>query len=834
MRDPARQALRRHRAERLGQEHARVRRRLRRGAAPLPGDADAVRAPVPADAAAARRRLASPACRRRSRSSSARRAAARTRTVATVTEIAHYLRLLYAKVGDAALPEVRRAGRAELARRAVRARSRALRRRQAHALRAGRRARARARTSTSSRGASRAGRRDARASTARSSPIDPPPKLAKTKEHTIDLIVYYGKLADARSRRRSTARSRGAQARSASPRRADAKAAPEPSRSSRPRARARAAAPACRSSIRAGSRSTPSRASARRARARASRAGPTALDEDEPPTRRAATCDGSRLAPLSRARVRLAGETYRERHGALGGERARARADAGASTGNDALIAKAPHARAPAPARVRRARSASATSRSIAPRRRSRAARCSASASPRSSAAGSPARSTCSTSRPSACTRATRGASSANLRAARRHGLAPCSSSSTTPRRSAPPITSSTSGPAAAATAGTSSPRDPPAQVLADPRSPTARALAASRAASSAPKRPMADAWIELTGARAQQPAATSTFRVPVGRMCVVAGVSGSGKSTLVRHVFYPGAAAARSASSRPSRARTTRSRGTKVVERALAVDQSPIGRTPRSVPATFLGVWDEMRKLFAVARPRRRSRGYGPARFSFNTPPRAAAARRATGRASSSHEMSFLPDVVDALRGVRRQRASSRRRSTCATSGLSIGDVLRPHRRGGGAASSRTTRRSRARSRRCADLGVGYVQLGQGSQHALRRRGAAPQARRRAHRGRRATSRRVYVLDEPTTGLHLADVRAPRSACSIGSSSAATRCVVIEHHPDVIASADWVVELGPEAGEGGGRVVFEGEPRKLARARTATGKVMSSLALQI
>jgi excinuclease ABC subunit A len=258
-------------------------------------------------------------------------------------------------------------------------------------------------------------------------------------------------------------------------------------------------------------------------------------------------------------------------------------------------------------------------------------------------------------------------------------------------------------------------------------------------------------------------------------------------------------------------------------VQRALAVDQSPIGRTPRSVPATFLGVWDEVRKLFASL-PDAKTRGYSAARFSFNTASGGGRCHACDGQGTIVAEMPFLPDVIapcDACGGSRFEPSTLEIRYA----GLSVGDVL--HLPAEDAAQLFAHHRRIARPlETLADLGVGYVQIGQGSNtlsggEAQRLKLAAELTAGSAHEPT------VYVLDEPTTGLHLTDVRRLLGVMERLVARGDT-LVIIEHHPDVIASADWVVELGPEAGEKGGRIVFEGEPRKLARARTATGKALS------
>jgi excinuclease ABC subunit A len=300
--------------------------------------------------------------------------------------------------------------------------------------------------------------------------------------------------------------------------------------------------------------------------------------------------------------------------------------------------------------------------------------------------------------------------------------------------------------------------------------------------------------------------------------MCVVAGVSGSGKSTLVRHVFYPALRRALKLVA-PEPGAHSAIKGTRAVRRALAVDQSPIGRTPRSVPATFLGVWDEVRKLYATL-PEAKVRGYSAARFSFNGAG-GGRCRACQGQGTIVAEMPFLPDVVapcDACGGSRFEPSTLEVRYA----GLSVGDVL--HLPAQDAAQVFVNHPKIARPlATLSDLGVGYVQIGQGSNslsggEAQRLKLAAELTAGAVHE---AT---VYVLDEPTTGLHLSDVRRLLGVLERLVARGDT-LVIVEHHPDVIACADWVVELGPEAGEEGGQIVFEGEARKLTRAKTATGR---------
>ncbi len=375
-------------------------------------------------------------------------------------------------------------------------------------------------------------------------------------------------------------------------------------------------------------------------------------------------------------------------------------------------------------------------------------------------------------------------------------------------------------GPAGGRRGGHIVAQGPAAVVLADPQSPTGRALRES-ARIERPHRPMADAWIALSGAKANN-LKDVDFRVPVGRMCVVAGVSGSGKSTLVRHVFYPALRKALGLVA-PDAGAHRAIKGHKAVKRAVAVDQSPIGRTPRSVPATFLGIWDDMRKLFATL-PEAKMRGYTAARFSFNSAAAGGRCVACEGQGTIVAEMPFLPDVVapcESCGGSRFEPSTLEVRYA----GLSIGDVLHLSAEDAAPVFGSHPRIARPLAT-LADLGVGYVQIGQGSNtlsggEAQRLKLAAELTAGAMHEPT------VYVLDEPTTGLHLTDVRRLLAVFERLVARGDT-LVVIEHHPDVIACADWVVELGPEAGEEGGRVVFEGPASEIAAARTATGKALS------
>lgn len=362
-----------------------------------------------------------------------------------------------------------------------------------------------------------------------------------------------------------------------------------------------------------------------------------------------------------------------------------------------------------------------------------------------------------------------------------------------------------------------------PDVVLRDAKSPTARALAHERdLASTRTRLPAANEHIEISGVRAHN-LRIDKLRVPLGRMTVVAGVSGSGKSTLIRQVLYPAVRRALALVA-PEPGPHDALRVPPSLVRAVAVDQSPIGRTPRSIPATFLGIWDDIRKLFAGT-PDAKMRGYGAARFSFNT---ASGGRCSVceGQGVISHEMSFLPDVVttcEACSGTRFEPATLDVRYL----GVSVGDILN---RTAEAAAELFSSHPKIREplTTMCDLGIGYLRLGQGS-HTL----SGGEAQRLKLAEELCSSARskptLYVLDEPTTGLHLSDVKRLITVLDRLVQRGHT-LVVIEHHPAVIAAADQVIELGPEGGEGGGKVVAEGAPEAIARRATATGRVLAAL----
>jgi len=361
-----------------------------------------------------------------------------------------------------------------------------------------------------------------------------------------------------------------------------------------------------------------------------------------------------------------------------------------------------------------------------------------------------------------------------------------------------------------------------PSVVCAHPASPTGRAL------SSPPilRPPLAIAAkhesLLLTGAREHNLKGVD-ISVPLGRFTVVAGVSGSGKSTLVRKVLLPALKQKLGLVTEAPGAFKALS-GYASLKRAVSVDQSPIGRTPRSVPATFLGIWDHIRRIFAAS-PDAKLRGFEPSRFSFNTG-RGGQCPTCEGQGAITHEMSFLPDVVSACPTCDGLRFEPRTLEVRYMD-RSIGDVLKLTAEDAVRVFENHPKVA-APLRTLCDLGAGYIALGQGS-HTLS--GGEAQRLKLAAELTQTTTQgaTLYVLDEPTTGLHMADVARLMTVLSRLVERGDT-LVVIEHHPEVMAGADYLLELGPEGGERGGRVVAAAAPRTVARSKTATAPVLREL----
>ncbi|HET9858194.1 MAG TPA: excinuclease ABC subunit UvrA, partial [Nocardioidaceae bacterium] len=294
----------------------------------------------------------------------------------------------------------------------------------------------------------------------------------------------------------------------------------------------------------------------------------------------------------------------------------------------------------------------------------------------------------------------------------------------------------------------------------------------------------------------------------PLGMFVAVTGVSGSGKSTLVNDILYTSLAKQiYNARTVPGRHRTIT--GLEHVDKVIHVDQSPIGRTPRSNPATYTGVFDHVRKLFAST-PEAKMRGYLQGRFSFNV--KGGRCEACSGDGTIKIEMNFLPDVYVPCE-VCHGRRYNRETLEVHFKGKTVADVLAMPIEEAADFFAAVPAISR-HLRTLVDVGLGYVRLGQPAPTLSG--GEAQRVKLAAELQKRSTGRTVYVLDEPTTGLHFEDVRkllgVLTSLVDKGNS-----VVVIEHNLDVVKTADWVIDMGPEGGSGGGTVVATGTPEHIA-----------------
>ena len=294
----------------------------------------------------------------------------------------------------------------------------------------------------------------------------------------------------------------------------------------------------------------------------------------------------------------------------------------------------------------------------------------------------------------------------------------------------------------------------------------------------------------------------------PLGCLVAVTGVSGSGKSTLVNDVLY--ASLARELNgARIVPGRHKRVTGLDHVDKVVHVDQSPIGRTPRSNPATYTGVFDHIRKLFAET-PEAKMRGYLQGRFSFNV--KGGRCEACAGDGTLRIEMNFLPDVYvpcEECHGARYNRETLevhyKGKTIAEVLDMPIEEALEFFAPVPAIARHLQT---------LVDVGLGYVRMGQSAPTLSG--GEAQRVKLAAELQKRSTGRTVYVLDEPTTGLHFEDIRKLLGVLHSLVDKGNT-VIVIEHNLDVIKSADWIIDMGPEGGSGGGRVVMEGTPEEIA-----------------
>jgi len=308
----------------------------------------------------------------------------------------------------------------------------------------------------------------------------------------------------------------------------------------------------------------------------------------------------------------------------------------------------------------------------------------------------------------------------------------------------------------------------------------------------------------------------------PLGLLTVVTGVSGSGKSTLVNDILHRAIAKKLyRAIEDPGAHRAIT--GLEHIDKIIVIDQSPIGRTPRSNPATYTGVFTPIRELFAML-PESRERGYRAGRFSFNV--KGGRCEACQGEGLRRIEMNFLPDVFVTCEVCRGRRYNS---ETLAAKykGASIADLLEMTAKDA-LPLLENIPQIRLKLQTLVDVGLGYIHLGQPA--TTLSGGEAQRIKLGRELSRRQTGRTVYILDEPTTGLHFADVKQLLDVLNRLTDLGNT-VIVIEHHLDVVKQADWVIDLGPEGGEGGGRIVAQGTPEEVARTKKSyTGQALVPL----
>ncbi|HVL36683.1 MAG TPA: excinuclease ABC subunit UvrA, partial [Burkholderiales bacterium] len=376
-------------------------------------------------------------------------------------------------------------------------------------------------------------------------------------------------------------------------------------------------------------------------------------------------------------------------------------------------------------------------------------------------------------------------------------------------------------GPGAGEAGGEIVAQGTPAQIVADPRSLTGRYLARTLSIQ-VPRRRHRPGKSRLTvhGARGNN-LKDVDLSLPLGLLVCITGVSGSGKSTLVNDTVY--AAVARhlyGAAAEPAAHETIS--GLEHLDKVVSVDQSPIGRTPRSNPATYTGLFTPIRELFAGV-PEARTRGYDAGRFSFNV--KGGRCEACQGDGVTKVEMHFLPDVYvpcDVCHGQRYNRETLEIRYK----GRNIHEVLDMTAAEAAGFFSAVPAVAR-KLQTLMDVGLGYVRLGQSA--TTLSGGEAQRVKLALELSKRDTGRTLYILDEPTTGLHFHDIQLLLHVLH-RLRDAGNTVVVIEHNLDVIKTADWIVDLGPEGGDGGGRIVVEGTPEQIAaHAASYTGRYLKA-----
>ncbi len=363
-----------------------------------------------------------------------------------------------------------------------------------------------------------------------------------------------------------------------------------------------------------------------------------------------------------------------------------------------------------------------------------------------------------------------------------------------------------------------------PEAVMKNPKSLTGQYLSGKKQIALPAKRRKAnpEQTLKLIGARCNN-LKNVTLELPLGLFTCITGVSGSGKSSLINDTLFPAVANSIFGMSERNAGPHDKIEGLKLIDKVIDIDQSPIGRTPRSNPATYTGLFTPIRELFAQT-PEARARGYNPGRFSFNV--KGGRCEACQGDGLIKVEMHFLPDVYvlcDVCKGKRYNRETLE----IFYKGKSIDEVL-----------SMTIEDARhffdavpviaRKLQTLIDVGLAYIQLGQSA--TTLSGGEAQRIKLARELSKRSTGKTLYILDEPTTGLHFYDIEqllgVLKRLCDEGNT-----IVVIEHNLDVIKTADWIVDLGPEGGDGGGEIIAVGTPEQIAKEKKSyTGQYLKPL----
>jgi excinuclease ABC subunit A len=360
-----------------------------------------------------------------------------------------------------------------------------------------------------------------------------------------------------------------------------------------------------------------------------------------------------------------------------------------------------------------------------------------------------------------------------------------------------------------------------PAEIMANPHSLTGRFLSGALSIPVPKKRRKAERFLTIQGATENNLKDVSVD-LPLGVITCITGVSGSGKSTLVIDTLYR-TLNQRIYKSREKAGAVRAILGLEVLDKVINIDQSPIGRTPRSNPATYTGLFTEIREIYAQL-PESKMRGYKPGRYSFNV--KGGRCESCSGDGIIKIEMHFLPDVYvqcEVCKGARYNRETLevryKGRSIAELLDMTVSQAL---------LFLEHIPRIKGKLKTLEEVGLGYIKLGQSA--TTLSGGEAQRVKLAKELSKRATGRTIYILDEPTTGLHFADI-AKLLEVLIKLVDAGNSIVIIEHNLDVIKTADWIIDLGPEGGDRGGEVIATGTPEQVARVeRSYTGQYLKKM----